>query len=108
MAVTCIRCGKEIEHKNDLVVTSSLYTFYPYHTECFKLKHKKSGIFIAKKQINCLQGTLTPIAFLLIYLINLLFPSFRSEPILHLLWGILIVMTASERLYSYYKFEKKL
>jgi hypothetical protein len=108
MAVYCNHCGDEIKYQSDLIVTSNLFTFSTYHAECYGLVIKRSGGFFIGQPINSPQGTFAPIAVFSIYLFSLLTTNLRTEPVMHFLFALLILASAFPRLYSYYKFEKKL
>jgi hypothetical protein len=107
MPVYCSHCYDEIKYESDLIVTCSLFTYSTFHAECYGLKHKRGGFFIGNP-INTRYWVLFPIMLFIVYLINLLSPGFRAEPVLHLVWISIILTSICQRLYSYCKFEKKL
>lgn len=108
MPVCCNRCGDEIISKNDLIVTSTFFKFYAYHKQCFDLEHKSSGMLIRKSQLNNFNAIIAPIMLLVLYLFSLANPYFRAEPVLHIFWIPLIVLSFHQRIYSFFKFERKL
>lgn len=108
MAIYCSCCHDEIKSQYELVVVPSFFRLYPYHTQCYGLLVKGSDFWNFGAPVNSKRGTFLPFFVTSLYLFNLLNQNFRAEPFLHFIWAFIIIYPTYLRLYSYYKFEKKL
>jgi hypothetical protein len=106
MAVVCSHCYEEIEHQSDLIVTGGLFTYNAYHAQCYGLSIKRG--FSLGGPINVKSWIALPIILFCTYLFYLQSPLFRREPILHLIMLLPILVSLFQRVYSFFKFEKKL
>ena len=119
MSVLCHSCKKPIHTNDDLITSFYFFKIRPYHSSCYS-KNLKSlrTIFLKNYPINSIAATFY-IAFTSI--LGLIFLAIAIKSIIEgdedlLSWIIMsiiilllfIILPIFVRLYSYYKFEKKL
>lgn len=99
--VICERCAGEIESKEDLVTTLSLFTICAYHNECYanEIKGMRS-LFVSNVPINGTYSTFGTILLTILLLGVVLFLELTP-------WVILLsLFFIGTRLYSYLAIER--
>lgn len=100
--IYCEKCSGEITNRDDLVVTTNVFSVVPYHGKCFSRELKGlSGIVVGYTPINGIMGNLGAVLAAILGIAALFIKELRYISILSTLFlGI--------RLYSWFKYERHL
>ncbi|RPF53185.1 hypothetical protein [Aquisalibacillus elongatus] len=102
--VICDQCAKEIEHEDDLVVTTVIFSVTPYCNRCYVDRIKgMSSFFVGNVPLNGMYSNFTTFFSVLCFLILLLIESFSFKPLILLALGGFIAF----RIYSYVVYERQ-
>lgn len=102
--VYCERCRKEIKYRDDLVTTTFLFQLVPYHDECYSKDIKgMRTFFVGNQPLNGLSGNIQTLIALILGIAAFFLLDENGR-----LTSLLAFVVLGYRLYSYFKFEKKL
>lgn len=102
--IYCEKCVGEIEHREDLVTSTSFLTIVPYHEKCYAkdLKGFKT-ISLSNYPIN---GITSNVATIIIFILGIIWLIVAED--LEKWVSILFLVPVIYRLYSYIVFERHL
>ena len=100
-AVYCEKCSSEIKFRGDLVTTTLIFLIVAYHEDCYAKDLKGfRGIFLNNQILNGFSGNFLFITAVLVS-IGFAFGSMK--------WvSIVALLPVLYRIYSYYRFERRL